>query len=58
VVDEDLIPRCMANLDSSAYCERLLQRWADRRSPAVRRTMPQPRTPDEAPDEKERATNG
>jgi hypothetical protein len=47
VVDEDLIPRHVANHDSSAYSERLLQRWADCRSPAARQTTPQTGTPDE-----------
>ena len=32
---------------SSTYSERLLRRWADRRSPAGRQTAPQAETPDE-----------
>ena len=38
---------------SSTYSERLLRRWADRRSPAGRQTTPQTEGPDE-----ERATRG
>jgi hypothetical protein len=40
---------------SSTYSERLLRRWADRRSPAVRHTTPQAGAPDEASDEKNAA---
>jgi len=58
VVGEDLIPRYITNLGSSTYSERLLQRWADRRSPAACQTTPQARSPDEAPDEEERAAHG
>ncbi len=39
---------------SSTYSERLLRRWADRRSPAGRQTPPQP----EASDEEEAAARG
>jgi hypothetical protein len=38
---------------SSTYTERLLRRWADRRSPVGRQTTPQARAPDE-----EKATRG
>jgi hypothetical protein len=41
----------------STYSERLLRRWADRRSPAVRQTTPQAEAPDEASDE-EKAAHG
>ena len=58
MVDEDLIPRYITDLGSSTSSERLLRRWADRRSPAARQTTPQARTPDEAPDEEERAAQG
>jgi hypothetical protein len=40
---------------SSTYSERLLRRWADRRSPAVRQTAPQAEAPDEASDEEKAA---
>ena len=40
---------------SSTYSERLLRRWADRRSPAVRQTTPQAEAPDEASDEENAA---
>jgi hypothetical protein len=39
----------------SIYSERLLRRWADRRSPAVRQTTPQAEPPDEASDERKAA---
>jgi hypothetical protein len=42
---------------SSTYTERLLRRWADRRSPAVSQTTPQAEAPDEASDE-ENAAHG
>jgi hypothetical protein len=42
---------------SSTYSERLLRRWADRRSPVGRQTMPQAEAPDEASDE-ENAAHG
>ena len=42
---------------SSTYSERLLRRWADRRSPVGRQTMPQAEAPDEASDE-EKAAHG
>jgi hypothetical protein len=43
---------------SSTYSERLLRRWADRRSPAVRQTTPQAEAPDEASDEENAAAHG
>jgi hypothetical protein len=43
---------------SSTYSERLLRRWADRRSPAVRQTTPQAEAPDEASDEEKAAARG
>ena len=42
---------------SSTYSERLLRRWADRRSPSTRKTTPQAEAPPEAPDE-EKAARG
>jgi hypothetical protein len=42
---------------SSTYTERLLRRWADRRSPTVSQTTPQAEAPDEASDE-ENAAHG
>jgi hypothetical protein len=42
----------------STYSERLLRRWADRRSPAVRQTTPQAEAPDEASDEEKAAAHG
>jgi hypothetical protein len=43
---------------SSTYSERLLRRWADRRSPAVRQTTPQAEAPDEASGEEKAAAHG
>jgi len=43
---------------SSTYSERLLRRWADRRSPAVRQTTPQAEAPDEASDEEKAVAHG
>jgi hypothetical protein len=43
---------------SSTYSERLLRRWADRRSPAARQTTPQAEAPDEASDEEKAAARG
>src|SRR5918999_4392642 len=43
---------------SSTYSERLLQRWADRRSPAARQTTPQAEAPDKASYEEKAATHG
>jgi hypothetical protein len=42
----------------STYSERLLRRWADRRSPAVRQTTPQAEASDEASDEEKAAAHG
>ena len=43
---------------SSTYSERLLRRWTDRRSPAVRQTTPQTVAPDEAAKEEKTAAHG
>jgi hypothetical protein len=43
---------------SSTYSERLLRRWTDRRSPAVRQTTPQTVAPDEAAKEEKAAAHG
>ena len=43
---------------SITYSERLLRRWADRRSPAVSQTTPQAKAPDEASDEDKAAAHG
>jgi hypothetical protein len=42
----------------STYSERLLRRWANRHSPAVRQTTPQAEAPDEASDEEKAAAHG
>jgi len=43
---------------SITYSERLLRRWANRRSPAVSQTTPQAKAPDEASDEDKAAAHG
>jgi hypothetical protein len=43
---------------SSTYSERLLRRWTDRRSPAVRQTTPQTVAPGEAAKEEKAAAHG